>query len=291
MIGFPPRDHDGPEELQPVTLNPARATTGDISGLDGSQRVSVAGLYDVFLGGTHNSAADRAAADQVLKISPEARDSALANRQFLIEAVRHLAADRGIRQFLDLGSGLPTQENVHQVAQAVDEDARVVYVDNDPEVLPEAAGLLIDEEFVGYIDADMRVPESILNHETTQRLIDFSEPVAVLMVAVLHFVGDDYDPQGLVRRYMEDVPTGSYLVVSHASTDEIDPAVWERIQATNPRLTRPLTFRPGNEIERFFDGLDLLPPGMVDVPQWRPGVAVPAARGPLRIWSGVAVKP
>nr|WP_191910408.1 SAM-dependent methyltransferase [Microbispora cellulosiformans] len=264
-------------------------TTADISGLDGRQRVSAAGMYDYFLGGTHNSAADRIAADRVLSVSPESRVAAQANRIFLINAVRHLAAEHGVRQFLDLGSGLPTVENVHQVAHAVDPDIRVVYVDNDPEVLPEAQALLLDEEeTVGYIEADMRVPESILTHEVTQRLIDFSQPVGVLMVASMHFVGDDYDPQGLVRRFMEDATPGSYLVLSHVSIDDMDPVVWEGVKISNPRMTRPLFFRTGEEIRGFFDGLELLPPGMVDVAQWRPGEAGPRQPTPVTIWCAVA---
>ncbi|WP_188196686.1 SAM-dependent methyltransferase [Nonomuraea sp. SYSU D8015] len=253
---------------------------------------SPARIYDYLLGGKENYEVDREAAHVVLDDAPEAREVAVVNRRFLAAATRY-ATRCGITQFLDIGSGLPTQQNVHQVAQAEVPDACVVYVDNDPSVLLHAEALIVDNPNTGYIEADVMTPAEIITNPVTQRLIDFSKPVAVLLVAVLHFVPDGNDPYGIVNDLMEQVAPGSMLILSHATTDEINPVVWERIQRQNERLAVPANFRPGEDIRRFFDGLNLVdPPGFVFLEQWAPGEVLPVDRSqPLKLRCGVAFKP
>ncbi|WP_067185872.1 SAM-dependent methyltransferase [Microtetraspora niveoalba] len=252
-------------------------------------RPSPARMYDYFLGGGNNFDIDRQTAERVMAVSAETVAVARSNRRFLIEAVRY-AAGRGIRQFLDIGSGLPTAQNVHEVARAVAPEARTLYADNDPSVLPHARALIAGDELTRYIEADARDPEGILTHPETVRLMDFSRPVALLMVAVLHFVRDADDPRGIVAGFMSELPSGSVLILSHVTVDGIDPALWERIQVTNPSMAVPLNFRTGEEIGGFFDGLDLVDPGMVDCRAWAPGGAIAHSADALRTWCGVAVK-
>lgn len=263
-----------------------------MTGTDGidATRPSPARMYDYFLGGGNNFEIDRRMAEQVISVSRETVAVARSNRRFLTEAVRHVAG-QGIRQFLDVGSGLPTQQNVHEVAQTVHPDARTMYVDSDPSVLPQARALIAGDPNTGYIEADLRAPDGILSHPETLRLIDFGRPVAVLLVAVLHFVPDEDDPRALVARLMDGLPSGSHLVLSHVTRDGIHPELWERVQATNPKMAVPLQFRTGEEIATFFDGLDLVAPGMVDCRAWSQGVAVPFEADALRTWCAVAVKP
>ncbi len=219
-------------------------------------------IYDALLGGKDNFPADRAAVEEILAAAPQARQGARENRAFLHRAVRFLAAEAGIRQFLDIGTGLPTQGNVHQVAQATAPDARVVYADHDPVVHAHANALLADHTTTIAVLADLRAPEMILGHPEVRRVLDFAQPVALLLVAVLHFVRDEEDPAGLVARLREAMAPGSFLVVSHATAD-FHPEVAAKVTDVYRRASAPLVLRSRNQIARLFDGFDLLAPGLV----------------------------
>jgi hypothetical protein len=256
-------------------------------GIDASV-ATAARIYDYWLGGHDNFAADRIAALKVSERSPEAPLVARGNRKFLGRAVRFLAAEAGIRQFLDLGTGLPTKGNVHQVAQATAPGARVVYVDNDPMVLAHSRALKTGEG-TAVIRADLRDAGTILGHPDTGRLIDFSEPLAILFVAVLHFVGDP-DAGAAVARFTGAAAPGSYLVLSHITGDP-DPEAAAAFTAVYAGTANPNTLRSREEILGFFDGLEMLEPGLVPVQQWRPDD--PGAAHPRRAWmvGGVGRKP
>ncbi|HTS97431.1 MAG TPA: SAM-dependent methyltransferase [Streptosporangiaceae bacterium] len=221
---------------------------------------SPARLYDYYLGGVDNFPADRAAAEKIRARMPELADAAWANRGFHQRAARWLADVCGIRQFIDIGSGLPTQNNTHQAVQKVAPDARVVYVDNDPLVRVHASALLTGEGSTGFITADLRDPDSVLNHPHTRELIDFGQPAGLLMTAVLHFVADGSDPCGLVRRYMAELPPGSYLALTHITADQKPPAAVQAILDIYAKATEQMHMRTRAEVERFFDGLELVPP-------------------------------
>jgi SAM-dependent methyltransferase len=228
-------------------------------------------IYDHMLGGKDNYEADRKAAEAMVAANPAAPLTARANRDFLGRAVRFLAAEQGIRQFLDIGTGLPTQQNVHEVAQAAAPGCRVVYVDYDPVVALHARALLANAPGVAAIEHDLRDPEAILDDPATRELIDFREPVAVLLVAVLHFIGPDEDPYGLVGRLRDRLAPGSHLVVSHTANEssaEIMEAARSGFNASGVTLTP----RTRSGIADFFDGFDLVEPGLVDVRTWRPAV-------------------
>ncbi|MCP2338925.1 SAM-dependent methyltransferase [Actinomadura rupiterrae] len=249
-------------------------------------RPSPARIYDLSIGGDQHYAIDRQTSAQISRAFPDAPVSAVENRRLLVRVVAELAG-RGIRQFLDLGSGLPTQENVHQVAQRIAPDARVVYVDNDPMTHAHAHALLGDQQGVGYLDADLRDHESILNDPRTRALIRRDEPVALLMIAVLHFI-PDADLPALLRAYIDALPSGSYVAISHASTTGMPADLLERIHATYDNAPSPLFPRPAEQIRAMFDGLELLPPGLVSIVDW------PAPQGrtlTLPLFCGVAVKP
>ena len=250
-------------------------------------------VYDYWLGGKDNFAADREAGEQALKAYPEIRHGVRANRAFLGRAVRFLAADAGLRQFLDIGTGIPTENNTHQVAQAVAPDARVVYVDNDPMVLSHARALLTScpEGACSYIDADLRDVGGILKQAADT--LDFSRPVAVTLLAILQFIPDSDDPYGLVARLMGAVPSGSYLVLSHP-TDDMNSSELsgESIRLYNELVAETATLRTRAETVRFFDGLELLEPGVVASAQWRPEIEVQVGAATSgTMWSGVARKP
>jgi hypothetical protein len=256
-------------------------------GIDASV-ATAARMYDYWLGGHDNFAADRIAALKVSDRSPEAPLVARGNRKFLGRAVQFLAREAGIRQFLDLGTGLPTRGNVHQVAQAITPGARVIYVDNDPMVLAHSRALKTGEG-TAVIRADLRDPDTILGHPDTRRLIDFSEPLAILFVAVLHFIGDP-DAGAAVARFTGAAAPGSYLVLSHITGDP-DPEAATAFTAVYAGTANPNTLRTRKEILGFFDGLEMLEPGLVPVPQWRPDD--PGAAHPQRAWmvGGVGRKP
>jgi hypothetical protein len=247
-------------------------------------------VYDYWLGGKDNFAADRAAAEQAIRDCPEVVPTAQANRRFLARTVRYLAADAGIRQFLDIGTGIPTENNTHEVAQAVAPDSRVVYVDNDPLVLTHARALLTSHSdgATAYEEADLRDPERILG--LAARLLDLRRPVAVLLLAILHHVDDEDDPHKIVATLMNAVPSGSYLVLSHPASDIGTEAVAKMARSLNEIMAEKITARDRATVARFFDGLELVEPGLVRVSDWRP----PAGTGagfPAAIWAGVARKP
>jgi hypothetical protein len=246
-------------------------------------------MYDYWLGGHDNFAADRIAALKVMEAAPEAPLIARQNRAFLGRAVAYLAGPARIGQFLDLGTGLPTRGNVHQIAQWANPAARVVYADNDPAVIAHSRALKTGPG-VAVIDADLRDPGKILGHPATAALIDFTQPVAILFVAVLHFIPDADDPHAVVRRYLSAAAPGSFLVISHATGDP-GPRTAADVTAVYAATTNPATPRPRDQIAAFFDGLDLVEPGLVPVAQWRPdeaGQAEPAAEWML---GGAARKP
>ena len=250
---------------------------------------STARMYDWWLGGHDNFAADRAAALAVSDAAPEAQLMAVENRRFLRRAVRYLVAEAGITQYLDIGTGLPTQGNVHQVAQGINPAARVVYVDNDPMVLAHSRALKTGGNTV-VIEADLRDPRAILDHPAARKLIDFTRPLAVLLVAVLHFISDDDDPPAIVAAIRDALPPDSYLVLSHVSGDI------RRESAANAavhykKVTSSATLRGREEILRFFFGLELVEPGVVQVPFWRPDEPKPADAGKVWILGGVGHKP
>jgi hypothetical protein len=220
-------------------------------------------LYDYFLGGTNNFPADREVGEKLKADVPYAVDAVLANRGFHGRAAVWMAR-HGIGQFIDLGSGLPTQNNTHQTVHRVTPDARVVYVDIDPMVAAHSGSLLADDGTTAVITADLREPDVVLGHPDLRRLIDFAEPVGVLATDVLHFIDDDADPWGLVRRYMAGTAAGSYLAISHAVGDVLaTPEVHDQVEDVKETLAKaavPFFGRPRAEVERFFDGLVLVPP-------------------------------
>jgi O-methyltransferase involved in polyketide biosynthesis len=222
-------------------------------------------LYDYYLGGKDNFAVDRTAAEVIRRQMPELADAAWANRGFLQRATRWLAEERGIRQFIDIGAGLPTQNNTHQVAQAVAPDSRVVYVDNDPMVLTHARALLAKDESEGtgktaVITADFRDPDAVLGHQEMRATIDFSEPTALLLVALTHFVSEEEDPWGLVARYMRELAPGSHLALSAVTGDRQSPKAIAAIEAVYANSTVRVHLRSRADIARFFAGLEIVPP-------------------------------
>jgi SAM-dependent methyltransferase len=233
------------------------------------ERPSVARMYDYYLGGSHNFAADRAAAQAMVAAVPEAPLAAQANRAFLRRAVHHLA-EAGVRQFLDIGSGIPTVGNVHEIAQRIDPASRVVYVDVDPVAVAHSREILAGNDRATIVQEDLRHPDRILAHPDTRRLLDLGQPVAVMIVAVLHFVPDDDRPAELLATLRKALAPGSYLVLSQASDDgraEEERAEAERVYR---RTDSPLTIRSRAELTALFDGFELVDPGVVWVPQWRP---------------------
>jgi len=247
-------------------------------------------MYDYLLGGKDHFEADREAIAGLLKSVPNARTGARENRAFLGRAVRYLVAEAGIRQFLDIGSGLPTASNVHEVAQRVAPDARVVYVDNDPIVLLHAQALLrgTPEGATGYLQADLRDPGAILDRAAA--LLDFGQPVAVMLLGVLHLIQDAEDPWGIVARLMAAMPPGSYLTISHPAID-IHQSQANAQRVYNERVATPQTLRTREQVARFFTGLELVDPGLVQVHQWRPDPGDSAPEGTMSAHGAVARKP
>ena len=251
---------------------------------------SVARMYDYALGGKDNFAVDREMADALLRQDRDGPAGALANRRFLGRAVE-LLANAGIRQFLDLGTGLPSQNNVHEVAQRVCPDARVVYVDNDPVVLAHARALLATDKSTAVIGEDMREPEPILAHPTVQRMLDFSQPVAVMFVATLQFVTDDQDPWAIVSAMTEPLVPGSYLALSHLTLDGRPADLVTDIQESYKNASAPMVFRSRDAITRFFDGFELADPGVVPLTEWRSDELERARPGGEWLLGGVGRKP
>ena len=219
---------------------------------------TAAGIYDAYLGGSHNTKLEREAADKLRQGVPEVEAMAWANRSFHQRAVRWLA-EQGIRQFIDLGSGLPTQENTHQIAQKVIPDARVLYVDHDPRTSELGAQLVADSPGIGFIQADLSKPADVLDHPERQRLIDLDQPVAVLATAVLHFIRDEDDPWGLVAGYVDAIASGSYVVLNHITADRQPREKVQTLYAVYRGANEMITMRNREQVEWFFRGLVLEP--------------------------------
>jgi S-adenosyl methyltransferase len=257
---------------------------------------NVARIYDYLLGGKDNFAADREAAEQLITVIPDVLIAARQNREFLRRAVGFLAGEAGIRQFIDIGTGLPTQGNVHEVAHEAAPSARVVYVDHDPVVVSHARALLVPHARallanhapnVAAVSGDLRRPEQILTDPDLRALISLGEPVAVLLVAVVHFIGDDDNPSKVLDTLMSAMPPGSYLVLSHITPDEVSADASRKAQAVYADATARAYPRTLAEVTQLFDGLELIEPGVVDVAAWhaepRPGRTL--------MYGGVASKP
>jgi hypothetical protein len=232
-------------------------------------RPSAARMYDYFLGGSHNFAVDREAAQAMIAAVPETPLLAQANRAFLRRSVRFLV-EAGIRQFLDIGSGIPTVGNVHEIAQSMAPESTVAYVDIDPVAVGHSREILAGNDRAVAIQADIRDPDGILDHPDVLKLIDFGQPVALMIVAVLHFVRDEDRPTEIVSRLRSALAPGSYLVLSQASGEGRTSTEWHEASAVYQRTDRPLHNRGRDEITRLFDGFTLVEPGVVWVPQWRP---------------------
>jgi hypothetical protein len=229
---------------------------------------SVARVYDYYLGGSHNFAVDRQLARRAIELWPEMPLVMQANRAFLRRSVRYMVS-QGITQFLDIGSGIPTEGNVHEVAQVASSDARVVYVDNDPVAAAHSRAILAGDQRADIIQADMRDVATILDDPRTRRLIDPTQPIGVLIVSILHFVPDEADATSIVARYREIMAPGSYLAISHA-THVGRPDLVEPFTELYRRTATQLTMRSSLELEALFDGFGLVPPGVVFLPLWRP---------------------
>ncbi|MFG1878020.1 SAM-dependent methyltransferase [Sphaerisporangium sp. NPDC049003] len=240
---------------------------------------NVARMYDYYLGGKDNGPADREAAERVIQTFPQTRQLARVNREFLQNAVEFLAGDAGIRQFFDIGSGLPTGRNVHQVAQGIAPDARVVYVDKDPLALVHARALLARNEHTVAVEGDLRRPVDILAREEVRHMIDLSEPMAILLIAVLHFVRDDEGPYEIVKSLLDAAAPGSYLVISHAERDKRLNDVTRVYDAA----TFPVVLRSHEEIGRFFSGLEMVDPHDATVPSSDADDPESAASGVVRL--------
>ena len=246
-------------------------------------------IYDFWLGGKDNYEADRKAAEQVIAAQPSILPTVRANRAFLRRAVQYLAGEAGIRQLLDIGTGLPTNENTHQIAQEITPESRIVYVDNDPIVLAHARALLstTDEGATAYIQADARDTDTILREAA--RTLDLSQPAAVMMLGLLHYIPDADDPRQIVSRLMDGVAPGSYLAISEATRDIDTRSITESAAQFNAqRVAAPFTPRTRAEIARYFTGMDLIDPGLVPLPQWR-ALANPAHQIPA--YAAIARKP
>jgi trans-aconitate methyltransferase len=250
----------------------------------------VARVYNYWLGGKDNFAADRAAGEQAIKAFPGIPLSARSNRAFLARTVRFLAGEADIRQFLDVGTGIPSANNTHEVAQSVAPASRVVYVDNDPIVLTHARALLASDPAgaTDYIDADMRDPQQILAQ--AGRLLDLSRPVALMLMAVLQHLDDEDSPYRIVQTLVDALPPGSYLAMSHPAKDIDAEAMAKMADSLNKMMAEKVTFRDRSAVARFFDGLELVEPGLVQASKWRPTSDSEAA-SPAALWGGVARKP
>jgi S-adenosyl methyltransferase len=274
---------DTPRRTAPAPEN-AEAPTFD------SSVAHIARVYNYWLGGKDNYAADRAAGDRTIAEFPGIVASARANRAFLRRAVRFLVTDAGVRQFLDVGTGIPTSDNTHEVAQSLAPESRVVYVDNDPVVLAHARALLTStpEGATDYLDADLREPGPILAGAT--QTLDFSRPVAIVLLAVLQLLGDDDDPYRVVADLLAAVPAGSYLALSHPTSDVQQDRVTAMVARLNALVAEKVTTRDRDQVARFFAGLEPVEPGLVNVAEWRPDAAR-QAQEPAALWVCVARKP
>ena len=250
----------------------------------------IARVYDYWLGGKDNFAADRELGERTLAAYPNLVFSVRANRAFLARTVRFLTAEAGIRQFLDIGTGIPTANNTHEVAQRAAPECRIVYVDNDPVVLLHAKALLksAPRGACAYIDADLRDPEKIL--AAAAGTLDFGQPVAVMLLAVLQVVADDAEASGIVKRLMGACASGSFVTISHPASDIDAEQMAEMAQRLNRSVAQPSTHRDRARVARLFEGFEMVEPGLIRVAEWRPDTELEAA-SPAALWGGVARKP
>ncbi len=257
-----------------------------------TSRPHPARLYNYYLGDKDNYVVDREAAAEVLRAAPEVRAMARENRAFLQRAVRFLVGEAGIRQIIDIGTGIPSAGNVHEVARQVAPEVRVAYLDNDPIVHVHACALLTGDGNTSIVLADLREPEAILAHPGVRELIDFSQPVAVLLIAIAHFLTDDEDPGRIIAALSDALAPGSYLALSHGTGDFHAEAAVSQATAVYDRATAPLVLRPYAQIAGFFTGFDLVDPGLVQVPLWRPDGRPPGPRelAKIGIYGGVGRK-
>ena len=251
-----------------------------------TSRPHPARIYDYLLGGKDNYEVDQRAGDALAEAAPEVRIGLRANRAFLQRAVRYVVGS-GVRQILDIGTGLPTSPNVHEIAQAAAPDVRVAYVDNDPIVKTHGDALLGRTGTTSIVLGDLRDPRAVVEHPDVRRVIDFDEPVALLLVAVVHFLTDAEKPEQIVAALRDALPAGSFLVLSHATGDFADRS---EAQAVYRKATATLNLRSRVEIERFFDGFELVEPGLAQVPFWRPDSPPPERSGEIGFYGGVARK-
>ncbi len=260
------------------------------AGID-TTRPHQARVYDYWLGGKDNFAVDREAGERALAAYPGLRRGVRAQRAFLANAVEYLTRTAGVRQFLDIGTGIPTANNTHEVAQAVDPGARIVYVDNDPMVLVHARALLTGSrpDTTTYLDANLRDTAKILTEAAA--LLDFRKPIGVLLIGILQLIPDQDDPRAIVIRLMDAVPPGSWLAIFHPASDILADQMSEVARQVSARAATPTTLRTKAEIMHFFDGLELLEPGLVQVHRWRPGSPVPDMGDEVPGYAGVAHKP
>jgi hypothetical protein len=255
--------------VEGVAVDSERAPAGiDIT------KPSVARVYDFMLGGKDNFAVDRKVGEMALQVAPDAPEAARASRAFLRRAVRYLAAEGGIRQFLDIGSGLPTRGNVHEVAQSVDPAARVVYVDNDPMVLAHGNALLATRGHSSIIQADMRDPDAVFGNPVVREFLDLREPVGLLMFSILHHLADNEDPAGLAARYRDRLVSGSHIAISHFhNPGAAHPDVAEQAKTAEKIFNETMgtgRWRTREEILAYFGDFELLEPGLVPLAEWRP---------------------
>jgi hypothetical protein len=262
-------DNPEPPEIDVTVAHPAR-------------------MYDYYLGGKTHFAADREAAENVLAVLPEGRDMAIANRAFLGRAVRFLAG-QGITQFLDIGTGIPSPGSTSEVLRGLGRQARVVYVDNDPIVVAHARALLADADMASVVHGDLREPARLLADPGVAKGLDFSQPIAILLVAVLHFIKESEDPQGIVSQLRNVLPTGSYLAISHG-TQDFSPARATAAVRGYDNAAAPFVLRTKGQVEGFFDGLRLVEPGLVQLPYWRPAGSVGADASKIWLYAGVGRK-
>jgi S-adenosyl methyltransferase len=251
----------------------------------------IARVQDYWLGGKDHFRADREAGDEAVKAFPGLVASVRNTRAFLARAVSHLAGEAGIRQFLDIGTGIPAADNTHEVAQSIAPESRIVYTDHDPAVLAHARALLTSrpEGATAYLDADLRDPEKILAEAA--ETLDFSRPVALMLVAVLHCVPDQDDPYGIVARLLEDMPPGSHLVVSHPASDLRADQMGAMAKSLNRVMAQKVTPRSFEDVSRFFAGLELIEPGIVRASEWRPDPRFDVGTMTSTMWSGIARVP
>ncbi|MEV6292998.1 SAM-dependent methyltransferase [Streptomyces sp. NPDC051896] len=261
---------------------------------DGGQAVHIdtskphpARIYDYLLGGKDNYEVDQLAGDQLAEAAPEVWISVRANRAFLHRAVRYVIGS-GVRQILDIGTGLPTSPNVHEVAQELAVDTRVAYVDNDPIVKAHGDALLSRSGTTSIVLADLRDPQSVIDHPEVRRIIDFEQPVALFLVAILHFIRDADEPERIVATLRDALPAGSFLVLSHATDDFADDR--SDAEAVYNSATATMNLRSRDRVERFFDGFDLVEPGLTQVPFWRPETTPPPGSEAIGFYGGVARK-